>query len=126
MVSDELEAREIAAEQTYVDEVYVHLEASARNAQALAKGLPRMERHRRAGCLQRCRHRLGDQQVRGGHPDEPLLHRVLPVPAVLRPCHSPTCLRGLASAPPSSSGPYGGPCRGGRPPNWGGTRLHGR
>ena len=36
-MSDELEAREIAAEQAYVDEVYVQLEASARNAQALAR-----------------------------------------------------------------------------------------
>jgi DNA helicase IV len=35
-VSEELEAREIAAEQQYVDEVYVQLEASARSARALA------------------------------------------------------------------------------------------
>jgi len=42
VVSDELEAREIAAEQAYVDEVYVQLEASTRNAQALAR-----EGHRR-------------------------------------------------------------------------------
>ena len=36
-MSDELEAREIAAEQAYVDEVYVQLEASASNARALAR-----------------------------------------------------------------------------------------
>ena len=36
-MSEELEAREIAAEQAYVDEVYVQMEASARNARALAK-----------------------------------------------------------------------------------------
>ena len=35
-MSEELEAREIAAEQDYVDEVYVQLEASTRNARALA------------------------------------------------------------------------------------------
>ena len=35
-MSEELEAREIAAEQTYVDEVYVQLDASMVNAQALA------------------------------------------------------------------------------------------
>ncbi len=35
-MSEELEAREIAAEQQYVDEVYVQLEASTRNARALA------------------------------------------------------------------------------------------
>ena len=35
-MSEELEAREIAAEQAYVDEVYVQLEASTRNARALA------------------------------------------------------------------------------------------
>ncbi|SEB86335.1 UvrD/REP helicase N-terminal domain-containing protein [Nocardioides exalbidus] len=35
-MSEELEAREIAAEQGYVDEVYVQLEASTRSAQALA------------------------------------------------------------------------------------------
>jgi DNA helicase IV len=35
-VSEELEAREIAAEQHYVDEVYVQLEASTQNAKALA------------------------------------------------------------------------------------------
>lgn len=35
-MSEELEAREIAAEQRYVDEVYVQLEASTRSAQALA------------------------------------------------------------------------------------------
>ena len=35
-MSEDLEAREIAAEQTYVDEVYVQLDASTRNAQALA------------------------------------------------------------------------------------------
>lgn len=36
-VSDQLEAREIAVEQDYVDRVYVQLEASARNAQELAR-----------------------------------------------------------------------------------------
>ncbi len=35
-MSEELEAREIAAEQQYVDEVYVQLEASTQNAKALA------------------------------------------------------------------------------------------
>ena len=35
-MSEELEAREIAAEQQYVDEVYVQLEASTRSARALA------------------------------------------------------------------------------------------
>lgn len=35
-MSEELEAREIAAEQQYVDEVYVQLEASTRSAKALA------------------------------------------------------------------------------------------
>ena len=35
-LSEDLEAREIAAEQTYVDEVYVQLDASTRNARALA------------------------------------------------------------------------------------------
>ena len=35
-MSEDLEAREIAAEQTYVDEVYVQLDASTRNARALA------------------------------------------------------------------------------------------
>ena len=35
-MSEELEAREIAAEQTYVDEVYLQLDASMVNAQALA------------------------------------------------------------------------------------------
>ena len=35
-MSEELEAREIAAEQHYVDEVYVQLEASTQNAKALA------------------------------------------------------------------------------------------
>jgi len=35
-VSEELEAREIAAEQQYVDEVYVQLDASTQNARALA------------------------------------------------------------------------------------------
>lgn len=41
-VNDELEAREIATEQAYVDEVYVQLENSAANARALAT-----EGHRR-------------------------------------------------------------------------------
>jgi DNA helicase IV len=36
-VSEELEAREIATEQAYVDRVYIQLEASARSAQQLAK-----------------------------------------------------------------------------------------
>jgi hypothetical protein len=36
-VSDQLEEREIAVEQEYVDRVYLQLEASARNAQQLAK-----------------------------------------------------------------------------------------
>jgi DNA helicase IV len=36
-VSDELEKQEVATEQEYVDRVYVQLEASARNAQQLAK-----------------------------------------------------------------------------------------
>jgi DNA helicase IV len=35
-LSEDLEAREIAAEQEYVDEVYVQLDASTRNARALA------------------------------------------------------------------------------------------
>ena len=35
-MSEDLEAREIAAEQKYVDEVYVQLDASTRNARALA------------------------------------------------------------------------------------------
>ena len=36
-MSEELEAREIAAEQQYVDEVYVQLEASTQSAMALAQ-----------------------------------------------------------------------------------------
>jgi DNA helicase IV len=37
VVSDEVEAREIAAEQAYVDEVYVQMEASAASARELAR-----------------------------------------------------------------------------------------
>ena len=36
LTADSIEAREIAAEQHYVDEVYVQLEASTQNAKALA------------------------------------------------------------------------------------------